>query len=207
MIILKLLAPILVLLITALQIVLEYIWHDKRTKLHRRTRKTLLYILVITAIVTLIIVFGDTISANRLQSQFTSVQDTLNKERFEAAKREDDAKKERATLLSSNQELKDMFDSLLVLAKAMNPTLDDNAAIASLLAELEELIEWSGKQKRAAMVGMVWPGGPSYNDRLVSVFKDLLAHDDQLIRSSAETCLEAIGTSEALKILEDDRIK
>jgi len=105
MIIVKLLAPVLVLLITALQLALDYKWHDKRTKLHRRTRKALLYILVITAVVTLIIVVDDTISANQQQGQLTALQDTLNKERLEAAQREEDAKKDRATLLSRLNEI------------------------------------------------------------------------------------------------------
>ena len=110
MVIFKLLAPILLLLITALQIVLDYIWHDKRTRLHRRTRRGLLFILVATGIVTLMIVVDDTISAYRLQNQLTGLQDTLDSERLEASQREEAARRERATLLSRLNELH--FDSV-----------------------------------------------------------------------------------------------
>lgn len=111
MVIFKFIAPILILLITALQVILDYKWHDKRTKLHRRTRKALLYILVITAVVTLVIVVGDTIIANNMQNQLIGLQDTLNKEHLEATKHEDEAKKERATLLNRLNELH--FESVL----------------------------------------------------------------------------------------------
>ena len=114
---------------------------------------------------------------------------------------------ESSQLESRHQELKEMLDPILLIARAKNPSLEDKAAIESLLVEFEELIKWSGRLKRASMAGMTWPGGPSHNQNLISIFKNLLAHEDSSVRSAATTCLKAIGTPEASKALESSNNK
>ena len=105
MILLKLIAPILIVLITSLQIALDYKWHDKRTRSHRRVRRALLYVLGVTALVTILIVIGDNRTTSQMQTQLGNLQDTIQLERGEAARRDLEAKNERSKLLERLSEL------------------------------------------------------------------------------------------------------
>ena len=113
----------------------------------------------------------------------------------------------------NHQELKDMLAPVLSLAKSLNPELDNKAAIISLLAELEEVLE---QNRRKSIINYVVPGGGiiqagggavTYDPGLISALSNLLNQDDPSVKKAAEACLQAIGTDDALKAIQEHTSK
>jgi HEAT repeat protein len=80
-------------------------------------------------------------------------------------------------------------------------TWPSSMTIERLLSELRGKVKEGDRQRRASIAGITLPRDQFKG--LVSLLSELLSHEDEAVRSTAFSCLQAIGTPEAIKVLEE----
>ncbi len=144
MLFLKLSAPILMFAIAAIQIALDYIWHDKRTIAHRRLRRALPYLVGIGAVITILIVLGDHRQDQQARVQLLKLQTSLDDQRREATQRETHmnqvADERHGQLRQQYDSLNDMVAPVLQMARANAPQVEDREALNLLVQEMNAVI-------------------------------------------------------------------
>lgn len=121
MLIIKIIGPSLVLLVTLLQIFIDYKWYDRRTKEHKQARRILPTIIIAAIIFSVITVIIDDYNSS-----------TINKQLIEA-------KKERATLQGKVIELESKLDPFIEIARRKYPNQLADVALDSLFNEIKRI--------------------------------------------------------------------
>lgn len=130
MLILKILAPVFILVLALFHIALEYKWHDRRTKKHKRVRFLLGTLLILSTIVTVVLVFNDHQDGQHLQSQLETL-------RLEEQQREIEADSTRASL---QYELLTTKTELIASQKIIIAKSDTVANLYGALSEKSDAI-------------------------------------------------------------------
>jgi hypothetical protein len=118
---------------------LEYFWHDRRTKTHKRIRWVLIGLMLVGAVVAgLLVVLDDRQSANQI-AKLTELKKGAEKAASDAAAREEDAKKDREVLKQKIDNLQRRIDPFVTLATARYPSLPPEKALEKLANDVKEL--------------------------------------------------------------------
>ena len=140
MLLLKLLAPLLVLITTLLRIGLDYKWRDRRTKRHHsRLTVVLVSVMVLAAVTTLFVIYHDHQSFADQEIKLSEIHVQAQKAVESAEARERSAHEERNVLQRHIVALSERLDPFVELATARYPGSAVEDALASLLSEIKEL--------------------------------------------------------------------
>ncbi len=121
MLLLKIVAIAIACAAGLLQIGLEYKWHDKRTKLHRVTRRFLIAVVLVGTIMAIALVILDDRQARTQIANLTHLQLTAEASAADAVGREKQAIQDRASLREEISELADTLEPFLAMATARYP--------------------------------------------------------------------------------------
>lgn len=138
MLFLKLLVPILIGILSILQICIDFFWYDKKTKKHKIIRSLLPYLVILMTVITAIIVISDNTSSEKLETELKQLTKNSELSIELANKRETEAIKEIG-------ELKELLKPFVEIADRNYPNMDKNLALNKLADELETVKEIATK--------------------------------------------------------------
>lgn len=131
------LLPILMLVAGVLELALQYRWHDRRTRIHKRVRLALVAILLIGGIVSTIAVVQEDRQASQEVERLEELLAAAEKSEAAAEAREKAAVASRSDLETRLGELQAELQPFLELASRRHPEQPQDEALAALLAELQ----------------------------------------------------------------------
>jgi hypothetical protein len=174
--ILRILSPLLVLGVAFSQIVIDHIWHDKRTKKYRRTRSVLISILVIMTLFTMFIVYQsekDNVDLKKSLKNIEQLVENLKSENITIAKQSEklefEAKNERASLEKKINSIEVKLEPFINVAKTTYPGINIDNALKKLLNDIDSL-----KEKTSGLENKLKPRNISETDlmRLIAMLKE-----------------------------------
>lgn len=151
MIFIKIIAIISTFLAGLIQIALEYRWHDKRTKKHKRVRSLLICFMILGVLVaTISVIWDDRQSEEReqraiddrvkIKADLNSLQAKYDQQVLEARSFEHAATQQRKQLESQIEGLQDKLEPFVTIATNRFPgQYDEKIALSKLANELREL--------------------------------------------------------------------
>ena len=142
MLVIKIISPILLLVISLLQIALEYkkYWRDKRTKKHKIARILLITLLFVCATFTVATVIIDHKASNDLNLQLSDLGEKSKQQILEARNHENIAIEQRKLLEDKIVALNERLDPFVKIASSRFPDIqDEKAALDKLASELKML--------------------------------------------------------------------
>lgn len=149
----------------------------------------------------MVLVLIGTIAVNILSSKLDAKKD---KKIMEMHKTQSESEKLHFQELGDGQ--KHMYNMLQSLGK-----LDDPSALITCLAEFEKVFEQNRRRSNTVFLvpgsGIFQQSGATYDPNLISALSNLLNQDDPSVKKAAEGCLQAIGTDDALKALQEQTSK
>lgn len=122
-----------------LQIGLEYKWHDKRTKKHKRIRCLLIFLMIIGFLAASFLVFYDDRQSEKQIKSLTELKSGFEKEASDAEERESKAIEDRERIKKELDELQEQIKPVIQLATEKYPSLDIEDALAKLAEEVQDL--------------------------------------------------------------------
>lgn len=137
--IIKILAPVIVILITLVQYYLDHKYSDRRSKKYRRMRIVFLIVISVALIFSSITIYLDDISSNDLKDQISSLQKYYEESDSLASLREDNAKLERNNLNKQIEELSTQLTPFLEIAVIKYPNLRPDEAMNQLQNEIKDI--------------------------------------------------------------------
>lgn len=154
MIIIKILAIIIYAIIGFLQIGLEYIWKDRRTKAHRKIRLFLILLMTISVVSAVsLVVYDDRNSKNQIETLNSllkisekAVEDG-KKVAIEAENRELKAQNDRKIIQNELDEIKNQIEPFLDLATTKYPDLSIDKALEKISEDIKTLEDNLKKSK------------------------------------------------------------
>jgi hypothetical protein len=141
----SLLALIFVLFIGILEFVLDYIWHDKRTKRHKTFRVVLLIVFIGSLATSGIVVYFDKQDSKRtsaeLMKQISELKKQGNNISSSSKESEEKAHKDSLVLQSQIVDLKSKLEPFVEIAKSKYPNQNIDTALEKLQKEIIETKE------------------------------------------------------------------
>ena len=139
MIVIKILAPVIVILITLVQYYLDHKYSDRRSKKYRHTRVVFLIVIGAALIFSSITIYLDAVSSNELKERINSFRIFSEQSDSLANLREDNAKLERKNLEKQIDELNTQLTPFLELALKKYPNMKPYEALNQLHNEIREI--------------------------------------------------------------------
>lgn len=122
-----------------LQVGLEYIWHDKRTKKHKRVRSFLIFLMVVGSISAAFLVFIDDRQTAEQVRTLTEIKESAEKATKAAEAREQKAVEAREKIAQELAQLQEQMRPVIELATAKYPSLDVDAAVLEIANDVQKL--------------------------------------------------------------------
>jgi hypothetical protein len=145
---LKVTVPSIVLIGAVIQYLIDYIWHDKRTKRHRRARLALFVFIVIAGTATVGLVVLDHISSEDQQNTLNQLREEQRNANNAANQREQGAKRERAALEAQIESLEIKLEPFTKIAQSKYPDQSADDALAKLADEMKSIKDATNKIRR-----------------------------------------------------------
>ena len=149
MLVLKLIAPILIAIISIVELLINTIWADKRTKKHKKARIGLPILISIMTVLTILIVIDDHKKSIQSEENYIALKSNSEKE---IALIEDNskltislAKISDSTSKAEIRELRKVLTPFVKIASKNYPELDTTSALFRLANELESVKEIATK--------------------------------------------------------------
>lgn len=121
------------------QIGLEYKWHDKRTKTHKKIRSFLILLIILGFLsASVIVIFDDRQSDKQVQA-LTELKDSAEKATKNSEAREQKAIEDRERIREELEKLQAQIKPVVKLATDKYPTLDVNSALIKLADDIQDL--------------------------------------------------------------------
>lgn len=139
MIFIKIIAILLVTGAGLVQIGLEYRWHDKRTKKHKRVRSFLILIMIVGFLTASISVTYDDRQSEKQIQAVTDLKNGAEKAAKDAEERESKAIQDRERIKEELSELQEQIKPVVKLAAEKYPTLDVKSALVKLADDIQNL--------------------------------------------------------------------
>ncbi len=122
-----------------LQIGLEYRWHDKRTKKHKRVRILLISLMIVGFLTASILVIYDDRKSEKQIQTLNGLKIVAEEAAKDAKKMESKAIEDRERIKEELSELQDQIKPVVKLATEKYPTLDVKSALVKLATDVQDL--------------------------------------------------------------------
>ena len=148
MIFIKIIAMLLTTGAGLLQIGLEYRWHDKRTKKHKRVRSSLILLMIVGFLTASILVTYDDRQSEKQIQTLTDLKNGSERAAKDAEKRESRAVEDRERIKEELTELQEQIKPVVKLATEKYPTLDVKSALVKLADDVQDLQKQNEELRR-----------------------------------------------------------
>lgn len=148
---LKLVSPIFLLLSILAQYGVNYIWHDKRMKWHRRIRVVLLIFQIAAGLLTIVVVASDFKTVEEQNATLKQIADQSKVNEIASAQRDKLNQEELGRLRDQVAALSDRLSPFIQLATNRYPNLPEDTALDRLAKEIADIRKLAEPNKLVAV--------------------------------------------------------
>lgn len=139
MLLLKIAAPLLLLLAVIAQYLVDNVWHDKRTKWHRLTRTLLLVLQLAAGFGTVVVVVRELYASEENAAELKYIREEAVKNADASAARDDKSQTELSGLQNQVRDLSGRLEPFVQIALKKYPGLPESFALKRLTVDLADL--------------------------------------------------------------------
>lgn len=139
MLLLKLIAPMVLLLSVVARYVLDYIWHDKRTKWHKRSRIAFLIFQTAAVLITIVVVSWDHKASEEQKVMIQQIATQSKASENASAARHKQSQEEILGLKKQVTDFSERLTPFVTLAMRRYPDLPEDTALERLAREITDV--------------------------------------------------------------------